>query len=257
MTCIPTRLTSKDLVIEFQPYKHPRAFYRADTDFPTYGVSQSHVQNLTVPAAITAGSYRIRVNGYLSAPILYSSNAAAVELIVEAITGVGAGNLTVSGSLPNLVLTATLALQNQFLFIEVVDGDLTGGTVTTEVATQGSAVYTLSADMSMFSYSSTTETTDATAIAERARTHILTVSDATFDFGLYEALQDWRHIIIDGMQGWLWVYENGKGVGKRYFSWCVALTDASSSFEQFEKIEIECSGRRQGEDIVLPGSYQL
>lgn len=250
------RKTSKDVAITFQPVIHPRSVYTAACVYPVLGTAQDHIVNVTVPASITAGSYYVRVNGYRSAAILFSSNAAAVETLVEAITGVGAGNLTVSGTLPDLVFTATGDLQDKFLHIEIEGGELTGGTVTLEVAQAGSEVILISSETSSFSYVTTSDTVDMTAINEEARIEMTTVSDGTFSLSVYEALQEWRHMIIDGMEGYLTVYETGIGTGKRYFVWDALFTETSVSLEQFEKIEIEISGRRNGLDIIPVGSYQ-
>ena len=224
--------------------------------YPVLGTAQDHIVNLTIPASVSAGSYYIRVNGYRSAAILYTSNAAAAELIVEAITGVGAGNLTVSGTLPNLILTATGDLQDKFLHIEVEQGTLVGGTATIEVTQAGSEIILISSETSSFSYVTTSDTVDMTAINEEARIEMTTVSDGTFSLSVYEALQEWRHMVVDGMEGYMTVYETGIGTGKRYFVWDALFTETSVSLEQFEKIEIEISGRRNGLDIIPVGSYQ-
>src|SRR5690606_27385152 len=100
------------------------------------------------------------------------------------------------------------------------------------------------------------ETTDATAIAERSRIKLPTVRDMNFDCMIYEAKQTWRHLIKPGMAGYITVYLQGIGAGLPVYAFEALLSDVNQNAEQFEKIELEVSGTRQGDWIIQPGSYQ-
>lgn len=247
-----TRITSVNLVIEFQPalYPHMRA-----TSYAAYDTPQNHVTVLSLNGA-TTGTFKLRVNGHLTAAITASGTLAAeaVQTALEALPNVGADNLLVTGSAGgDFTITAADDLLNEFLVIEIVD-DTTAPGVTQKITSQGSKWYRLDSEASSFSYTATQETTDVTGISDKARRHSSTVTDATFEISLYEALQNYRAILTEGVEGYVRVFEDGKADGKRYFAWQVLLTEVGSNFQAQEKIEISASGRRQGEAIARVGS---
>jgi hypothetical protein len=247
-----TRITSANLHVEFKPALYPNI--RAGT-YAGYSADTNHVAVVDINGS-TTGTFKLVVNGYKTAALTASGTLAAtdVQTALEALENVGAGGITVTGDAGGpFTLTAAADLLNAFLVIEVAD-DATDEGVTVEVTSQGSSWYTLSSEASSFSHSGTQETTDVTGISEKSRRHASTVSDANFELSIYEALQAYRHFLIEGVQGYLRVFEDGKAAGRRYFAWEVMLTDVSENFEAFEKVEIEISGRRQGDAIARIGS---
>jgi hypothetical protein len=248
-----TRLTTANLVIEFKPAKHPD--FRA-TNYASYEDDATHVCVLALNGA-SAGTFKLAVNGRQTADITASGTLASsvVQTALEALDNVAAGDLTVTGSAGGaFTITAAQALLTEFLIIEVVDIATTGGTPTITVTTQGSQWYQVDAEASSFGTSGTQETTDVTGMSEKQRRHASTVQDATFELAIYESRQDYRHACVEGVEGYLRWFDDGKASGRPYEAWEILLTDASVSREAFEKIEIELSGRRQGAPIARPGS---
>lgn len=248
-----TRITSANMVVEFQPALHP--LYRAGS-YAGYDEEQNHVVVLALNGA-ASGTFRLVVNGYRTAPITASATlaATAVQSALEALPNVGTGDLTVTGSAGGaFTITAAAALENEFLIIDVVDKTGAASAVSISVTSQGSKWYRLDAEMSGLSYSSTIDTVDVTGMSEKARRHSSTVSDATFDLTLYEALREYRFMLVAGVEGYLRVFEDGKEINKRYFAWQTMFSDDATDFKAFDKVEISISGRRQGVDIAPVGS---
>jgi len=258
MTCPAgvQRITSKDLVINFQPAGYP--FLDSTGACPEYGAEQNCVVTI-VQTGVTANTWKLRVNGHQTAALAGDIDSADLQTALEALPNVEAGDLLVTGIATEAAgthtITAAANLLNDFILYEVQEEDVEGEAVVSYV-TFGSKQYDLTAEMSSFSYSGSMETVDATGINEESRTHLPTVTDMTWDAMLYEALQSWRHLLVEGVPGWVTVYEAGVGSGKRYFAFQALLTEASEDMNQFEKIEISLSGRRQGDYIIRPGSYQ-
>lgn len=222
---------------------------------PSYEEDQNHISLLTFAGSVTGGTFRLRVNGYRTAPIDHDATASEIQTALEALPSIGVGNIIVHSD-PPFVIEAAGDLVNQFLLISLETSLVGTGSLTHTYRAIGSSQITLSNDVSSFSYSDTQETTDTTAIADKARSHSQTVSDLTWDAMIYEALQDWSSILFRGVEGWITVYENGKGSGKRYFAMPVMFLTVGSDFSAQEKIEISLSGRRQGDYLFPPGSYQ-
>jgi len=250
-----TRITSKNLVIEFQPAAYPR---HEAKKYAAYGEELNHETEIYLNGA-TSGTFCLAVNGHKTSAIDisgFSSNGVQeVQAALDALP-YGANALTVTaGTDGDFNITATPAgvLENEFLVIEILD-DTTSPGVTQIIQQQGSKFYQLQAEVQSFSYSETQESVDTTGISETSRRHTSTVGDATFEITLYEALKDYRAILYPGVEGYLRVFEDGKQIGKRYFAWEVLLNEGGSSFEQFEKVEIDVSGRRQGAPIARVGS---
>jgi len=249
------RITSKDLKVVFQPIG--LADLESRNPLPVYGVDQNCVVEIT-QSGVNVDTWVLRVNGHPTAALDGDITSAALQTALEALPNVGAGDLTVTGvnteGAGTHVITAAANLLNEFILFEIVDA-AEPDTAVLEYVTFGSKDYIISAEISSFSYSENQETTDATAISETARIHLPTVRDMTWDAMFFDALQTWRHILQGGMAGFITVYEKGFGEGKRYFAFEALITDVNVNAEQFEKIEIEVSGRRQGDWIIRPGSY--
>ena len=251
-----SRITSKDMVIVFQPAG--LADLESVNALPVYGTDQNCVVTIT-QLGNNANTWKLRVNGHQTAALDGDITSTALQTALEALPNVASGDITVTGvastGAGTHTLTAASDLLNEFILYEIQEEDVAGEAVLSYTSF-GSKDYTLSAELSSFSFSEDQETTDATAISETARIHLPTVRDMTWEAMLYEALQTWRHLLVSGMAGWLTVYEQGIGSNKRYFAFEALFTNTSINAEQFEKIEIEMSGRRQGDWIIRPGSYQ-
>ncbi len=63
----------------------------------TTGTATNEVQTATITGTPTGGNFRLTYNGQQTATILYNANAAAVQSALEALSNIGAGNVTVTG----------------------------------------------------------------------------------------------------------------------------------------------------------------
>lgn len=235
------RFTSKDILIQYLPC----------------GVAADHVQHLRFHADVSAGTFKLRVNGVETAAITFSATAATLissinselDLVTEA-----AGDLVTTGTVVT-DLTITGDVGTGWFSIEVSDDSLTGNAtadpnVTTDVTTQGSKLYTLSGQISKFDYEVTIDTTDVSAISEFEKTAIPVGETMSFDLSLYRANEDWNFAVKTGNRGILYVYEQGKVPGNRWFAFWALFDKASVSYPDHNIVEASVSGARQGAMVV-------
>lgn len=234
------RFTSENILIQYLPC----------------GVAAAHIQHLRFNSTVAGGSFKLRINGVLTAAITFNATVATlVSNINTAITAaIGASQITATGT---LVTDITLTSTPQKFWEILVEADaLTGNTttdpnVTTDVTTQGSTLYTLSAQISKFNYEVTDDTVDVTAISEKNATEIPVKQSMTFDISLYAADESWNWAVRSGKRGILYVYPQGKVPGNKYFAFWALFDKYSESYPDHEVVEKEMSGVRQG-DMVVP-----
>ena len=102
------------------------------------------IQTITITGSPTGGTFTLTFNGQTTAAIAYNANAAAVQAALEALSSIGAGNVSCGdGALPGTPVTVTflksLGGQNVALMTANSSG-LTGGsspTVTPSETTPG------------------------------------------------------------------------------------------------------------------------
>lgn len=114
--------------LEYDKFSIPEVPFEALAD-AVYQVSgTTEVQTVTVTGTPTGGTFTLAFRGQTTAGVAYNANAAAVQSALQAITTIGAGGATVSGSGPYVVTFAgALALQAVELLVASGAG-LTGGT---------------------------------------------------------------------------------------------------------------------------------
>lgn len=243
------RITSAGTFVEF---KHGRG-----------ASAQTMIWGLAWDDALTGGTFRLRVNGELTADITFSATEATlitnVNAALDALSGLSAGELVLSGTdLVSMVLTSTA---NKYYRLESpadYDAYTGGGTdddLTISVTQTGGDWIALSADMSEFSYEETSETTDVTGLSEVEQEVLVVKSNASFSLSLYEANQSWSPQIYSGIEGRMRVFNEGKVVGKKYLEMECLLETVSGSNPDHDVIEKEISGMRQGAWIAPPDSY--
>lgn len=86
------------------------------------------VQTITISGSPTGGTWRARFGDYSTDPLDYNISAANLEDALEALTSIGIGNVTVSGTAPYTVTFAGDLGDQPIELITVDDSDLTGGT---------------------------------------------------------------------------------------------------------------------------------
>lgn len=237
------RFTSKDILIQYLPC----------------GVEQEHIQHLRFHADVSAGTFKLRVNGELTAAITFSATIATlltnINTALDALSNLEDGEIVATGaSIADVTLTGA---DPKFYLIVVEDDELTGNTssdpnVTTDVTQQGAALVTLSAQVKTFSYELTTDTTEVTAISEYEVTEIPTKESMTFDIAIYSAEEDWLWSVQAGYRGIFYVYPSGKvnDGAHRYFAFWGLITKLSEDFPDHDVVEKSISGVRQGAMVI-------
>lgn len=238
------RFTSKDIVIQYLPC----------------GAIANHIQDLFFHADVAAGTFKLRVNGYETAAITFSDTEAtlvtSINAALDATALLAPGDLVAStpGS-DQIRLTGTAGAGLGWLTIEISNDSLTGNStadpsVYTVINVQGSKLYTLSAQISKFSYEVTIDTVDVTAISEYEATEIDVKEMMTFDLSLFKANEDWNWAVAAGNRGIIYVYETGKVATYRYFAFWALFDKVSVSYPDHAVVEADMSGKRQGAMVV-------
>lgn len=245
MANMTARLTSKDLFIQFLPH----------------GVANIHVQHLYFQADIDGGTFKLRVNGEETTDItmtgVVATDLIAINAALDALPNLTAGDIVATGT--DIIDITLTAIVNFWYTIQVSDDQLTGNTsadpnLQTKVTTQGSILITLSGEASQFSWEATIETTDVTPISQMERHEIPVASAANWDLSLYKANQIWAIQIYEGQWGYLYLYPEGKFVGKELYAMQALFDKVSESYPDHDSVEVEVSGSRQGAWIIPPHS---
>ena len=94
------------------------------------GDGTSEIQSLDITGSPTGGTFKIEFDGHISGDINHDDDAAAVELVLEAMDNTGAGACTVAGTNPNFGITfganlAKLAVPEFTLYENLLTGGST------------------------------------------------------------------------------------------------------------------------------------
>lgn len=241
---LTNRITSKDIVIEFLP--------------GSAGLVQAHIETLAFATGISAGTYKLRINGKLTAAITFNATIAthltAINAALDAT--LGAAVIVASGA-SNALITLTAATAKWYTILQdsvaLTGNSTTDPDITQNVTTLGAALVRISTEISKFSYEEKSNTVDVTAISEANATEIPVKNEMTFSASIYEAVQDWP-FLFSGQTGIYYVYDQGKVTGKHWFSFRGVLDGVSKEYPDHEKVELKLSGKRQGAMIVPFGS---
>jgi hypothetical protein len=114
--------------------------------YAPYATSSEEVQTLTVTGTPTGGTYTLTFNAATTAAIPYNATAAQVRTALEALAGIGAGNVTTAGGAhPGTPITVTFVgtlANTNVAQLTANSAGLTGGTsptVTPTTTTAGGA----------------------------------------------------------------------------------------------------------------------
>lgn len=245
------RITSKDMRVEFLPN----------------GVAQNHIFVLGISGGSASGNFKLRVNGQLTPTIAVTGGAATAANVSSALATlknpdgtamVASTDFEITGT--NTPLTIEFKGKNaqRYFVIRVEDSTLgTTGTVYLQTTQQGAGLIVLSADMSSFDYSLSTDSVDVTAISE-VETNMLGVkTDMTWSLSMYNASQDYLYVLgSEILYGTITVYPRGLGSGYEYFSFNTLKEEFSETYPDHEKVEINISGRRVGAMVIPFGAKQ-
>lgn len=128
-------------------------FYKVTTPTPT-GAGTSEVQTVTISGAPTGGDFVLVFGGDATTDLAFNATAAAVQSALEALPGIGAGNVTVAGSAGGpytVTFAGTLATEDVAQMHAT--SNLTGGTspsvaVTTTTAGASGSLLKVTDDVS-------------------------------------------------------------------------------------------------------------
>jgi hypothetical protein len=252
---VTSRITSEKIRIDFLPGSL---------------VEATHIQHIYFDSANDGGTFKLWVNGETTAAITFSATPATlvsnINTALDALANLTAGDIVASGSvITDITLTASGAGNKFFRILPHPDNEttITQGTPNNnpkevhDVTTQGSSWITLSAQASSFSWERSLETVDVTAISEFDRLEIGVAEAVSFDISLYKleaGSEDWVYAIYGGNNGLLWVFPEGKVVGKEHFQFQALIESVGEDYPDHEKVEIEISGMRQGAFTEQPNS---
>jgi hypothetical protein len=103
-------------------------FYRVGTPTPT-GSSTNEVQTVTITGAPTGGTFVLDFGGQPTTDLAFNASTAAVQSALQALSTVGAGNATVTGTAgSSYVVTFAGALAANNVAQMTAVGNFTGGT---------------------------------------------------------------------------------------------------------------------------------
>jgi hypothetical protein len=117
--------------------------YRTGTSPTPSGSTANEVQTITISGTPTGGTFVLDFNGQPTTDLAYNATASAVQTALQALSTIGAGNVTVSGSAGGpytVTFAGTLAAANVPQMVAV--GNFTGGTspsIAVATTTAGSA----------------------------------------------------------------------------------------------------------------------
>lgn len=235
------RYTTRDLLVRYLPC----------------GVAANHVQKIYIHEDVASGNFKLVVNGNLTTAITFSSTAAtlvsSINAALDALPNLAAGAIVASASVSEEITLTAIA--NAWYTIQVVEDALTGNTsdsddIYTEVTTQGSTWYTLSSQISKFSFEVTVDFVDMTAISEYEGTEEPVKENMTFSLSIFDADEGWKPAVRAGYSGLMAVYPRGNFPGRKYFQFIAVFDKASTDMPDHEKVTVDMSGKRQGAMVV-------
>lgn len=158
----------------------PLAQVTATGLYAPYDVDTNEVQTATVTGTPTGGTFTLTWSGQTTAAIAYNATAATVQTALAALSNIGAGNVTVSGSAGGpYTVTFVGALASTDVAVIAATSSLTGGSspgVTIATTTAGGAASASNGQQTLVGFLFT-----ATEILNRDGTSPTQVSGALLD----------------------------------------------------------------------------
>lgn len=236
------RITSEKVLIQYLPC----------------GEENDHIAHLRFHPDVSGGTFKLWFNGEVTAAITFNSTIATlltnINAALAALPNLGPTDLVATGTLvTNITLTAATDLG--FMKIQIMDDELTGNTsvdpnVTYDVEVQGSKLLTLSGELSSFDYENSADTTSMTGMSEEYERQKSTLRKMTFTMNVYKSNAAWVYAVEDTSEGILYVYDEGKIPGRKYFAFWALFNKASASYPDHDKVEGEFAGVRNGPMVV-------
>lgn len=213
----------------------------------------SAVWTVTITGSPTSGGYYLYVNGEVTGLIAHDADSAAIEDAIEVLNGVGAGNVTVSGSGP-FTITFGSDLADTYITMAMGTDTLDSGAVAIAETTEGKGWISLTGDYTSFSFNRQTDVVDVTAGNETDRYEKPTIESADWSLSIFDADQGFQDQLVKGATGEIRVFKIGKAIGKPYFAFNTVVTGYNEEFAFDSALEIEVTGNRQGAMTAEMGS---
>lgn len=235
------RKTSENIVVEWLPC----------------GVEQTHDEDFQFNANVTGGTFKLRVNGELTAAITFSTTPATLvsnmQSAIDALPNVSGGDLVVSGAAVTAINIVSSA--NVYWHFLVEADALTGNTtddpnVVQVLNQQGATTVVISTEITKFNYDESIQTVDMRAINEVEAKNKPVGSEMSFSMMIFDAVQDWFLSMHEGQNGLITVYEHGKVVGRPYYAFNALISGFSKDYPDHEKLQVDISGERVGAMVV-------
>lgn len=243
---IPNRLTSENLRVEFRP---------GATAAP--GEASTLTMKLVFDDVASSGSYKLSVNGYPTAEIIFSfggdTHRAAIETAINdaatdaglattfAVTKVSDNEFTITAGDPdvwaNIQVTGSLFYVTGSIFLYPVE--------------YGGETYRLDAVATNVEYTETSDTMEVTPVAARDRVTVERNRSMTINLSLYGADEAWTQALFAGQLGLLTVYETGKVTGGKYWACYVIVKELTKTYPSHNVIELSLVMDRLG-SMVIP-----
>lgn len=143
MAVLTNRITSKDIFVDFLP--------GAD------GLVQAHIETLAFATGISAGTWKLRINGKLTAAITFSATIATHLININAALDATLGaSIIVATGASNALITLTAAAAKWYTItqeaVSLTGNSTTDPDITEHVTTQGAKLEKISTEISKFSY---------------------------------------------------------------------------------------------------------
>lgn len=243
------RITSEEIRIEFFP--------RSDL-----ATGENHIQHLYFDGAVDGGTFKLWVNGEVTASISWNATIATlltnINTALDNLPNVATGAIVATGA-SDADITLTAAADGYYriyvfenLLTQTVPN--TNEKLQTEVTQQGTEQIVISAQASAFNFEAQSETVDMTAISEFDRLEVAVAMAVNFEISLYKADETWEHAIYAGTYGTFRVFPRGKIVGREYFQFRGLIETVGEDYPDHEKVERTVSGMRQGAWHVPPST---
>lgn len=116
----------------FTAVSHLTEYADVDVEVVQQGIGgENEIKAWTVYTSTTSGSYTMTFGGETSAAIQYDDNSATIQAVLEAVSTIGTGNVTVAIDSPTVSATFVNTLGEQHLGDLTADGTLTADVVLT------------------------------------------------------------------------------------------------------------------------------
>lgn len=237
------RVASSNVVVKFRPGLHLPAS------------AGTHIQKLIFDTSVTAGSYKLWVNGEITSQINFTTGGSThANAIDTALDNLAAAFTVTVNKISDYEFDITVSPSNTFLHFEVVDMNLTGGKMFSKIKSYGGETFTLSAAASSAEVFDEVETQDKTTIGQFHRSSFVTAQNGSVRIDLFDAKDTWEYALYPGNEGLLLIYEEGEVIDTKMVGVYVIIRTYTKSYPRQGVYEISIECDKQGAYAYPPGT---